>query len=258
MATSEAADGRPIAVFMAGVSFSYDGEPVLENVNLSIKAHDFVAVVGPNGGGKTTLLKLMLGLIRPQKGRVLVMGREPAEVRPLMGYLPQHAHTDPAFPVSVLDVVLMGRLGKKGAGGRLADRRAARQALAQVNLEGLAARPFAALSGGQRQRVLVARALASEPEVILLDEPTANVDPSAGGEIYELLHLLREKMTVVAVTHDLGFVSCYVGQVICVNRKVTTHPTHEVTGQVINEVYGYPMRMVRHDHKGLPEDSSCV
>jgi len=253
MVQAEAGRSTPIAISVEGLTFSYNGEPVLQNVNLAIRAHDFMAMVGPNGGGKTTLIKLMLGLITPQKGRVLVMGQEPAKVRPLMGYLPQHAHTDPVFPVSVLDVVLMGCLGKKGSGSRSGDRQAARQALAQVKLEGLASRPFAALSGGQRQRVLVARALASEPEVLLLDEPTANVDPAAGGEIYELLHLLREKMTVVVVTHDLGFVSCYVGHVICVNRKVATHPTHEVTGQVINEVYGYPVRMVRHDHQGPPE-----
>lgn len=250
-------DIAPPAILVEGLSFSYNGETVLQDVNISVAANDLVAVVGPNGGGKTTLIKLILGLLSPQRGRVRVLGQEPAKVRSRLGYLPQHAHTDPHFPVTVMEVVLMGRLGDKFAGYGPADRQAARTALERVEMGPLAAKPFSALSGGQRQRALLARALATNPDILLLDEPTANVDPAVGWEIYELLRAMRDQITVVVVSHDLGFVSPYVGHVICVNRKVVTHPTRDVTGEVISEVYGHPVHMVRHDHKGPPEGFGC-
>lgn len=250
-------DPGSAAILVEGLSFSYDGESVLEDVNLSVAANDLVAVVGPNGGGKTTLIKLMLGLLTPQRGSVTVLGREPAKVRYRLGYLPQHAHMDPHFPVTVMEVVLMGRLGNRAVGYNSEDRDAAQLALKRVELGPLAAKPFSALSGGQRQRVLLARALASNPDILLLDEPTANVDPAAGWEIYELLHALKDQITVVVVSHDLGFVSPYVGHVVCVNRRVVTHPTRDVTGEIISEVYGHAVHMVRHDHQGPPEGFTC-
>jgi zinc transport system ATP-binding protein len=235
-----------------GLSFSYGGNPVLEGVNLTLDGLEFAAVVGPNGGGKTTLLKLILGLLSPDAGRVRVFGQSPREARARIGYMPQHAQVDLSFPVSVLDVVLMGRLGKSGGGwGGYGprDRAAAAQALERVGLAGLAGRPFRALSGGQRQRTLIARALAGEPELLLLDEPTANVDVVGEREVFDLLAELNGCIPILVVSHDLGFVSPYVGQVVCVNRRVFTHPTSEVTGEVIREIYGREVRMVRHDHK---------
>ena len=243
------ASAVPLA--LEGVRFSYGNLRVLENVTLQIDAGDFVCVVGPNGGGKTTLLKLALGLLKPGAGRVSVFGVDPVRARSRVGYVPQHWTFDLQFPMQVIDVVLMGRMG----GGRwfgqhgAEDREAAHEALDEMDLNALWDRPFAALSGGQRQRVLIARALASSPELLLLDEPTANVDVKAGEELLLLLKQLNARMTVVMVTHDLGFVSSLVNHVICVNRTAAMHPISELTGDVIAEMYGSDVSMIRHDHK---------
>ncbi len=233
------------------VSFSYDGLPVLEDVSLTVHEHDFLSIVGPNAGGKTTLLKLIMGLIRPTSGTVRVFGQRPPKVRSRIGYMPQHASLDPLFPVNVMDVVLMGRLGhgkRFGIYGR-ADREAAAEALQMVEIYDIRRRFFSALSGGQRQRVLIARALVSDPELLLLDEPTSNVDAAVETGLFEILDQLNQKITVALVTHDLGFVSCYVKSVACVNRRVVVHPISEITGEMINEIYGTDVHMVRHDHR---------
>lgn len=231
------------------VSFGYNGYRVLEDVSLTIYERDFLCIVGPNAGGKTTLLKLILGLLKPGSGTVRVFGQSPVKTRSRMGYMPQHASLDPLFPVSVMDVVLMGKLGNGNKFGlfRKSDREAAMEALARVELCDIRKRAFSDLSGGQRQRVLIARALVSDPEILLLDEPTANVDAAVETGFYELLSQLNEKMTVALVTHDLGFVSHYVKGVACVNRRVVVHPTSEITGEMIQEMYGCDMHMVRHD-----------
>jgi zinc transport system ATP-binding protein len=233
------------------VSFSYNDLPVLEDVTLTVHERDFISIVGPNAGGKTTLLKLILGLLKPTSGTIRVFGQPPGKVRSRIGYMPQHASLDPLFPVSVLDVVLMGRLGNGKDLGfyRRADKEAAADALRNVELYGIRNCSFSDLSGGQRQRVLIARALVSDPELLLLDEPTANVDAVVETELYEILNKLNEKMTVALVTHDLGFVSRYVKSVACVNRRVVVHPTSEITGEMINEIYGCDVHMVRHDHR---------
>ncbi len=242
---------QPPAIAIRDLSFAYNGEQVLSGVNLTVAPRDFAAVVGPNGGGKTTLLKLILGLLSPSAGSLLVLGRPPANARTQIGYMPQHPQMDYSFPVTVMDVVLMGRLGCGTGLGRYSrtDQQAARQALGQVGLADLGARPFHDLSGGQRQRVLIARALAGEPRLLLLDEPTANVDVRGEREVFELLKELNQNIAVVVVSHDLGFVSPYVQNVICVNRRVVSHPTSQVTGQVIAEIYGGEVNMVRHDHR---------
>ena len=233
------------------LSFSYNGETVLEHVNLTIGRREFISVVGPNGGGKTTLLRLVLGLIEPTAGTVRVFGQRPAQARGRVGYLPQHAQMDPRFPASVSDVVLTGRLATARPFGlyRKADREAARKALGDVDLSDQARRPYSDLSGGQRQRVLIARALVSEPELLLLDEPTAGLDAHMENELYDLLKALNERLTIVLVTHDLGFVSQIVQSVACVRRTVVVHPTSEITGEIIREIYGGDVRMVRHDHR---------
>ena len=233
------------------VSFSYNNLPVLEDVSLTVHERDFISIVGPNAGGKTTLLKLILGLLKPTSGTIRVFGQPPGKVRSRIGYMPQHASLDPLFPVSALDVVLMGRLGNGKDLGfyRRADKEAAADALRNVELYEIRNCSFSDLSGGQRQRVLIARALVSDPELLLLDEPTANVDAVIETELYEILNRLNEKMTVALVTHDLGFVSRYVKSVACVNRRVVVHPTSEITGEMINEIYGCDVHMVRHDHR---------
>ncbi len=232
------------------VSFSYGSVPVLENVTLAITNGDFVSVVGPNGGGKTTLLKLLLGALQADRGEVRVFGCRPKSVRARIGYMPQHARLDPHFPVTALDVVLMGRLGTGKWFGpyRRDDRRAAASALGEVGLVEKAGQRFASLSGGQRQRVLIARALACKPDLLLLDEPTANLDPHVEGTFQDLLRQLNERMTILVVSHDLGFVSQIVRTVICVNQRVFCHESSEISGESIAEMYGHDVRMVKHDH----------
>ena len=243
-------DPQPV-VEIRDLTFSYDGSPVLEDVNLAIAARDFVSIVGPNGGGKTTLVKLILGLLVPNRGTVRVFGRSPAQARPRIGYLPQNVNVDPRFPVSVRDVVLMGRLAPgRGVGPfRRADHLAADRALAEVDLTDLRNRPFFTLSGGQRQRALIARALAPEPDLLLMDEPASHLDVAMEEGLYELLRRLNARLTVLVVSHDLGFVSQFVQHVVCVRRRVVVHPTSEVTGEVIREIYGGDVRLVRHDHR---------
>jgi zinc transport system ATP-binding protein len=236
---------------LCDVSFAYNGSPVLENVNFLVRPREAVCIVGPNGGGKTTLLKLILGLLPPGSGEVRVFGQPPRAVRLRMGYVPQQVQHDQQFPATVMDVVLMGRLGRPGLRGVFGwhgpdDRRAAWDALGQVGMDGLARRPLATLSGGQRQRALIARALASQPDLLLLDEPTANVDSLIEARLFEILREINRRMTVVVVSHDLGFVSNLVESVVCVNRRAVVHPTSQLTGELIREIYGGDVRMVRH------------
>ncbi len=242
------------------VTFSYDGYTVIENATFQIREHDFVTIVGPNGGGKTTLLKLMLGLLRPSKGRVRILGRPPEEISHRIGYMPQHAHLDPQFPVNVMDVVLMGRLGLGNGIGPYTreDREAALEALRTMRMEEKKNSSFSELSGGQRQRVLIARALASRPDLLLLDEPTAGLDLAVESELYEILRQFAEEITVVVVSHDIGFVSHYVNKVVCVKRNVAVHPTAEISGQIISDMYGAPMKMVRHDHHHEDPVTTCL
>ncbi len=249
-AVTEAQPEARVAISLTDVSFAYNGVPVLEDVTLAIPEGEFVTVVGPNGGGKTTLLKLILGLLRPSKGQVRVFGEMPQRARSRVGYAPQHMGFDPRFPVTALDVVLMGRLERRLLGGYTkADKRAAVAALGEVELTESWSHPFSALSGGQRQRVLIARALVSEPDLLLLDEPMANVDPAIGTQLLDILKRLSEHMTILLVSHDLGFVSTVVESVICVNRRVVVHPTSELTGEIVRDIYGGDFRMVRHDHR---------
>ena len=244
----------PVVVQMIGVTFGYDGGPVLEDATFAVRQGEFLAVVGPNAGGKTTLLKVILGLLKPQRGTVRVFGRPPEEARPRIGYVPQSERADPRFPVSVLDVVLMGRLGRTRRLGRYAraDRDAAGQALREVGLEGLERRPFASLSGGQRQRALIARALAGGPDLLLLDEPTASLDPRIEREFADLLRRLNERLTVLIVSHNLSFVWELSRHVLCVNRRVALHPTSVVDSAAVWELFGGPMRLVRHEHACPP------
>jgi zinc transport system ATP-binding protein len=243
---------------LKNVSFSYDGLSVLEDVNLTVEKHDFLSIVGPNGGGKTTLLKLVLGLLKPASGTVRVFGQNPVKARSRIGYMPQYSSLDPLFPVTVMDVVLMGRLGNGKLLGAYKgmDKKAAEEALQELEIYEIKNRPFSALSGGQRQRVLLARALVSNPELLLLDEPTANIDAVVENELFDLLNQLNEKITIALVTHDLGFVSSYVKRVACVSRRVVVHPTSEITGEMINEIYGCDVQMVRHDTITPKENSS--
>jgi zinc transport system ATP-binding protein len=239
------------AIDIRGLTFGYDETPVLEDVDLSIRVGDFVSLVGPNGGGKTTLLRLILGLLAPQRGTIRVLGCAPQDARRRIGYMPQRVQLDPQFPVTVSDVVLMGRLGRGPRIGPFgaADRAAALAALQEVRLADRARSAFSSLSGGQRQRVLIARALACDPEILMLDEPTANLDPRVQDDLYELLRELNQRLTVIIVSHDVGFVSRYVKNVVCVNRHVEIHPSEKLSPEIMRTLYGHDVQEVHHRHE---------
>lgn len=244
----------PEAVDIAGVTFSYGEAPVLEGVNLRVAEGEFLGLVGPNAGGKSTLLKLILGLLEPQTGTVRVLGHAPDQARRLLGYVPQHPGFPRDFPITVEQVVLMGRLGlgtgwRRWLGGYSEeDRAAARAALTEVQAQNLAVRQIGTLSGGQLQRVLVARALVGEPRLLILDEPTANIDQRMEGEIFDLLRAINARMTILVVSHDVAFISAYVGRVACLNRTLVCHGTQAIDGRIIHDLYGEDVRQVAHAH----------
>lgn len=241
-----------------GVTFSYGDEPILVDVNLNVRNREMLGIIGPNGGGKTTLLRLILGLLQPDSGRIQVFGQAPEKSSHRLGYVPQHMQFDSRFPVSALDVVLMGLSGKTRPGPFSRENvRTAEAALETVDLANYRKSPFSELSGGQRQRVLIARALVSEPDLLLFDEPTANVDTSAGEKLYELLGRLNRKMTILVVSHDIGFVNHHISSVVCVNHWVHIHPTSELAGRNIIDLYGHDMTLIRHDHRCSEGGHSC-
>jgi zinc transport system ATP-binding protein len=235
------------AIAIDDLHFGYDGQPIFQGVDLTILPGDFAALVGPNGGGKTTLVKLILGLLTPRQGSIRVFGEAPDKARRRIGYLAQHTDFDAAFPITVAGVVLTGRTRLAGW-HRKEDRVAADRALADVGLAELADRSFADLSGGQRRRVLIARALVAEPQLLLLDEPTANLDPAIEADFYNLLRDLNERLTIVVVSHDLSFVAEQIRTAVCVNRTVQVHPTGAVPEEVLRNMMGAGKRLVRHDH----------
>jgi len=239
------------------LNFSYNSQPVLRDVNLTVKQGDFVAMIGPNGGGKTTLLKLMLGLLKADSGRLRILGRSPQEASHRIGYVPQDVHINKNFPISALDVVLMGRLkpGRGWSRHSQQDRQAALKALAQVEMKKFYDHRIGELSGGQKQRVFVARALVTDPQLLFLDEPTASIDTKGQNEFYSLLKELNQRITIIVVSHDLMVISGYIKSVICVNQRLHYHGHAELTGEMIEMMYDCtaeetcPVELIAH---GLP------
>jgi len=237
------------AISICDLSFSYDTQVVLTDVNLEIQALDSICVVGPNGGGKSTLIKLIVGLLKPDSGDVRVFGEKPEAARLGIGYVPQYARYDPQFPISVFEVVCMGRLSNSWTGWYTReDREQVMESLNLIGLADIAAQPFSAISGGQRQRVLIARALASEGNILILDEPTANIDHESELQFFDLLTELNKRMTILMVTHEVGFASTFFKRIACVNKQVVIHPTSALTGDLIRDMYGGDLQMIRHDH----------
>lgn len=230
------------------VSFGYGKERILDRVSLTVRRSDFLAILGPNGGGKTTLLKVMLGLLEPWSGTV---DRHVTHRDGAVGYVPQYASFDRDYPLTVSEVVRMGRLGRRGRLSRWhrEDRQAVEAALDRFRLLPLARTPIGDLSGGQLQRCLIARALVSEPEILLLDEPLASIDAESREVLLDTLVELNADVPVVVVTHDLTPLGTAVQQIACVNRKLHYHAQGQLTAEMLEEVYGCPVELVAH---GVP------
>jgi len=225
------------------------GNRILDDLTMSVSEGDFLGIIGPNGAGKTTLLRVILGLQKPFSGSVRVFGVEPAAARKRVGYVPQRLFFDRDFPVTVLETVLMGRLPVRGLLARYnaSDRKAALDALETTGLSELRHRRVGALSGGELQRMLIARALAGTPELLLLDEPTASVDPGMKTSIYDLLDTLRGSMTIVLVTHDTGAISSRVSRVACLNCRMNMHAEGEIGAGELSHTYTYPVDKIQHE-----------
>ncbi len=207
------------------LSFSYQKQKVLENINLCVEEGDFLAIIGPNGGGKSTLLKLILGINPVKEGSIKIFGEKPHKNLQKIGYVPQNTNVNTDFPIKVLEVVLMGHIGTKRPlfGYAEEEKRCALGALAQVGMEKFANEKIGSLSGGQRQRVMIARALCAHPKVLILDEPTASIDVEGQKQIYELLKELNSYITIIVVSHDLSFIMQYASTVVHINKTLSFH-----------------------------------
>jgi zinc transport system ATP-binding protein len=239
-------ENDPLVCFKK-VSLSYGTNEVLREADFDIESGDPLCVVGPNGGGKTTLLKLILGLIKPDSGSISVLGTTPKKARSNVGYMPQILQFDSKFPITVAEVIAMGLLESGSMRfGKHIDSASISRAMDAVRIVAKADEQFSALSGGQKQRVLIARAMVSKPTLLLLDEPTANLDLTLEDKLLETLLQFHPNMKIVMVSHDLGFVSGAVKQVLCVNKHVHTHPTESISAELIEELYGSSPRRILH------------
>lgn len=226
----------------------YENNLVLENISLNVPQGEFLGIIGPNGGGKTTLLKAVLGLIKPHSGSISIFGSSIAQNRHLVSYVPQYSLFDLDYPISVMDVVLTGRLNGKrmlrGYAGE--DRKIAEKSLELVGLSSFRNRLAGELSGGEKQRVLIARALAKNPKILLLDEPTASVDATSGKNFYTILQNLDLDITIILVSHDIGAVSQNVKKIACLSRTLVFHDSKELTNEMIEAAYHCPVDLIAH------------
>jgi zinc transport system ATP-binding protein len=229
----------------------YEDITVLEGINLVVQQHDFLGLIGPNGGGKSTLIKVILGMIKPCQGTVSVLDAPPRKSRKYIGYVPQYSLFDLNFPITVWEVGLMGRLGHRGLLSRYnsEDKQAVYKALDTVEMLEYKDRQIGKLSGGQRQRVFIARALASDPKLLLLDEPASGIDTHMQTEFYELLDKLKKSMAIVMVSHDISAISMYMDKIACLNRKLYYHDSKELTSDDLEATYQCPVEFIAH---GVP------
>lgn len=238
-------------ISLKDVSVHINGNCILDHVNLNVNQYDFLAIIGPNGGGKTTLLKAILGLILPNSGEISILGVSSKIARKKIGYVPQLSQINTHFPITVLETVLYGRLSHLKIMQRFSrhDYQCAQKALETVKMLDFKDTQIEHLSGGQKQRVFIARALCAQPEILLLDEPTAHVDSLMQGEIYELLNELKTKLTILLVTHDMGVISSYVNKIACLNKQLFFHDSKEICKEDLEAVYQCPIDLIAH---GIP------
>ncbi len=240
------------AIEVRNVGFSYGSTVAIRNASFAIDNGDFFGIIGPNGGGKTTLLRLILGMIKPHSGTIQLLGETPLKSRFKAGYIPQETNLNKGFPITAHDVVLMGLTSTRGLGKPFTkkDHERADYVLEQLGLIDVRKRSIADLSGGQRQKVLLSRAIVSEPVILFLDEPTASVDTTGEDEIYEyLLKINKNGTTIVLVTHNIGVLSKYIKSVACVNVDVHFHPDGKLDEETITKTFGCPVDIIAH---GIP------
>ncbi len=230
------------------LSFSYSKIPVLDKINLSVEERDFIGVIGPNGGGKTTLLKLILGLLKPQTGTIQVFNTAPEFARKHIGYVPQYSETDDKFPITAYEVVALGLINKKTVTPFFNKKKKKQidEIFEKLNINNVKNELFGNLTGGQKQRCLIARAIIAEPKILLLDEPTASVDSNAEIGFYNLLKELNNELSIIFVSHDLGFISSYVKKVACINKSLSIHPRSEIAKTNYNELYETDISIIKH------------
>jgi len=230
-------------VELKSVTFGYNDEPVIEDVNLAIREGDFIGMIGPNGGGKSTIIRIIMGLIKPWKGQVMI------NKNVNIGYLPQTHNFDNRFPISVLEVVLSGLLKLHGITTRVTkeDRKVAMEVLEKVGMADFANRSIGELSGGQMQRVFIGRALISNPQLLILDEPVTYVDNRFEQELYNLLDRISLETSILLVSHDVGQIVSSVRTIACVNRHLHYHPSNQITKEIL-ESYNCPIDLITHGH----------
>ncbi|HOK26837.1 MAG TPA: ATP-binding cassette domain-containing protein [Bacteroidales bacterium] len=232
-------------VELIDVTAGYNSKVVLEDVNLTVYEEDFIGIIGPNGGGKTTLLKVILGMVKPMKGTV-IYNHEMLK-RTDIGYLPQLSSVDISFPLTVTDVILSGLMMHKGVYVKMnrEDRKKADGIIDEMGLKGFEKATLAELSGGQIQRVFLGRALIGNPRLLLLDEPDNFVDTTFENEFYIKLHELNSRMAILMASHDVGTISYHVKSYACVNRHLHYHPSPELTEEQLS-AYNCPIQLVTH------------
>ena len=240
------------AIEVKQMSYSYGGPYTLEDVSFDIASGTFCGVIGPNGGGKSSLINILLGYLQPQQGSVHLFGKNPVRTRKWVGYVPQFVTFDLSMPITVGRMVTMGRLEKSIR--RIYSREdvnKAKRLMASLGLEGMWESKLSDLSGGQLQKCLLARALVSEPKMLILDEPTASIDPSGETTIFDLLSQLKGEITIILVSHDYAYISKFTDKVICVNRKVSHHKSKALSSKDLHELYGHGITEISHHHPGI-------
>jgi len=238
------------AIHIDNLTVNYGQTPAIAGVCLDVPEGEYLGIIGPNGGGKSTLLKAVLGLVPASSGTIEVFGRRPGEARGTVGYVPQFAVLDKHFPITVEEVVLTGRLPAGLSpffSYQMKDRKVTRELLEKVGIESLAKRLISDLSGGEFQKMLIARALAVGPKLLLLDEPTASVDALSREHIFNLLADLSRDMTIILVTHDLLAISSQVRRLACLNGQLVYHGEPELNEHIVSSLYGCPVDLIAHD-----------